>query len=335
MKAGTANGRPVSAGAASAGRPRAGSVAHTPSRSLGVGVSLLAVLTLVAVIGPSVAPYRPDQSWSAYFVDTPEGRDFRTAPEPPSAAHPFGTNRWGYDLLTLMLYGARFTIAATALIAGVQVVTATALGLVQGLGGGLPGRRPTAPRQPGTGRRGGTGLPLLPGLPVLIILVFVLQPITVNSPLPPAAVFLMQVILLMLPGVPALSATVTGRVRDLGGHPMIESGIVAGAGTGRLIRRYVLPTLAPDLSRYFVYECQQTLTLVGQLGMFNIFLGGTIFTPSPPLLHSVTHEWAGLVGQNRANLQFQQWTVLFPLAGYLAVMLAVHLVAIGMERRSA
>ena len=83
----------------------------------------------------------------------------------------------------------------------------------------------------------------------------------------------------------------------------------------------------------FTAELTVALNLIGQLGIFNIFLGGTIFTPSPPLLHSFSREWAGLVGQARWAFLGQQWILLFPLFGYLTVLLAFQLTARGIELR--
>ena len=63
----------------------------------------------------------------------------------------------------------------------------------------------------------------------------------------------------------------------------------------------------------FVNELMVVLNLLGVLGIFNVFLGGTEFTPSPPLFHSLSHEWAGLIGQARGRWFQAQWTLLVPL----------------------
>lgn len=38
----------------------------------GMGLSILGIVFILALAGPLLTPYTPDQTWSAYFVDTPE-----------------------------------------------------------------------------------------------------------------------------------------------------------------------------------------------------------------------------------------------------------------------
>jgi peptide/nickel transport system permease protein len=83
----------------------------------------------------------------------------------------------------------------------------------------------------------------------------------------------------------------------------------------------------------FSRETVEVLTLVGQLGIFNIFIGGTYFTPSPALFHSISNEWAGLVGQYRMKLQPGSWWILlFPLTGFVLLLLSFYLISRGLEK---
>ncbi len=97
------------------------------NRSGTLGLSLVTLVVVVAVIGPWVAPYAPnDQSAMLDFA----------AHGAPSWAHPFGTDRNGYDVLTRVIYGA-----PTALAVGLgAMAVASLIGiLVGGIAGYLGG----------------------------------------------------------------------------------------------------------------------------------------------------------------------------------------------------
>ncbi|MFO7850810.1 MAG: hypothetical protein R6V67_12720 [Spirochaetia bacterium] len=107
-----------------------------------------------------------------------------------------------------------------------------------------------------------------------------------------------------------------------------------GAGPIRRFFVHILPHLWERLLLLFSRETVAVLTLIGQLGVFNIFIGGTIFTPAPPLYHSVSHEWAGLLGQYRNYIPGGTWWVgLFPLIGFMLLLLAFYLTSRGLQKR--
>ncbi|HYK31800.1 MAG TPA: hypothetical protein VEV63_07560, partial [Streptosporangiaceae bacterium] len=81
---------------------------------LGLGMAL--VFTLLAIIGPWLAPFDPNKS-----LTTTNG-----VPQPPSGAHLLGTTQVQQDVLSQLLVGGRSTILV-ALIAGV-VATVLAVG---------------------------------------------------------------------------------------------------------------------------------------------------------------------------------------------------------------
>ncbi len=131
-----------------------------------------------------------------------------------------------------------------------------------------------------------------------------------------------------------VAATVREKTVSLRRKDFFEAGVAAGAGKSRLIRYYLLPFLKETLLVLFSQETTAVLTLIGQLGVFHIFIGGTRMHINPMEYHSITHEWAGLVGQYRSRIQGDSWWVIWvPLAGYLFVLLAFFLITRGLEQR--
>ena len=79
------------------------------NRKGAIGAAMLALMVLIAVAAPLIAPYPPQA-----MIAIPA--------QPPSAAHLFGTTHAGQDLFSQVVYGARFTLfvgfaTGTAIIA--------------------------------------------------------------------------------------------------------------------------------------------------------------------------------------------------------------------------
>src|SRR5262249_23564740 len=87
------------------------------SRTAAFGVALTALLALVAVFAPLVAPYRPDE---IHPIDSLMA---------PSARYPLGTDDLGRDILSRIVFGARVSLMVGAIAIGI----AAALGLPLGL----------------------------------------------------------------------------------------------------------------------------------------------------------------------------------------------------------
>lgn len=91
------------------------------------GSSLVFIL-LLGLVGPEIAPYHYEAT------QYQNGELLRNAP--PSLEHPLGTNNYGYDILSRVLYGARPTVE-TGLIGGTLIIGIGAtIGLVSGYMGG-------------------------------------------------------------------------------------------------------------------------------------------------------------------------------------------------------
>ena len=89
------------------------------------GLVVLALFIAAAVLAPLIAPYDPNaQTWTAV----------RRA---PSAAHWFGTDDVGRDLLTRVIYGARASLMAGLVSVGIALAIGVPLGMIAGYLGGF------------------------------------------------------------------------------------------------------------------------------------------------------------------------------------------------------
>ena len=95
------------------------------SRLNGLGAVIVALVLLLAVFGPFIAPQNPDQI------------NLLAVLQPPSVHHWFGTDNLGRDIFSRVIAGARISVEVAVIILSLSVVLGTALGIMAGLAGGL------------------------------------------------------------------------------------------------------------------------------------------------------------------------------------------------------
>jgi len=90
-----------------------------------IGAGLLAMFVVMAILAPALATHDPDLN------------DYRARVKPPSAQHWFGTDNFGRDMYSRVVYGARISIYVGVL----STLLGTALGAFAGLLSGFFGGR--------------------------------------------------------------------------------------------------------------------------------------------------------------------------------------------------
>jgi peptide/nickel transport system permease protein len=85
-----------------------------------VGLAIIVLMVLSAVAAPLLTPFSPVRM-------SP-----RDAFQPPGSAHPFGTDEYGRDLLSRVLYGSRVSLEVGLISVGISLLVGTLLGLVSG-----------------------------------------------------------------------------------------------------------------------------------------------------------------------------------------------------------
>lgn len=281
-----------------------------------IGSILLVLVFLISILGPGLAPYAINHSIKVKVVPTSTGIDVLGAPFPPDKDNIFGTNEWGYDILTLLLYGARYTVFSVLIISVFRVLLGGALGLLLGIN---------------SARLKFAKVSALGGLPLFLILFFCMFGISINSTLPPLKLAVIQASLMIALGIPGIAAVISEKTSKIKEQQFVLAAQTYGAGKLRLAFRHILPVLKENLVILLVQEAIATLNILGQLGIFNLFLGGTLFTPNPMLFHSLTHEWAGLVGQARVYVSSRRWVLFYPLAAFMLILIALFIFSRGLE----
>lgn len=194
-----------------------------------VALVLIIILFLFAFVGPLISPYTYDQ-----FNQGQEDQS-------PNWAHPFGTDRFGRDLLVRNMYGARISLSIGVIAALLTFVIGSLYGSISGFVGG---------RTDNIMMRVIDVIYSLPDLLVVILLSATLkgplEDILENSrifsgisELGPAFFSMLIVFALMYWGT--MARIVRGEVLRIKEQEYVLAARTLGANSGRIIRRHVLP----------------------------------------------------------------------------------------------
>ncbi|MGD8188749.1 ABC transporter permease [Brevibacillus ginsengisoli] len=288
--------------------------------TLWLGGLLVVFLFVLAIIGPYVAPYDVNFKEKVQNVMVNGKATIINPPLPPSGTHLLGTDKWGYDILTLILHGAKYTLFVTVVIAAMRIVLGTCIGLYIGM----------------AERRQNWWLALENAwshIPLILPVYFILLGVNINSPLSQAQLVILFCGIVAILGMPSVVSTIRQKTEQIKEMPFILAATSLGADKNRLIFLHVLPQLKEQVIIVFVTEIISVMTLMGQLGLFNLFIGGTTMTTDPVIYISDTHEWAGMVGQARSFIYGSTWIFLAPLGAFVVAITSFTILAKGLRDR--
>lgn len=89
------------------------------------GLIIIVLIITSAVLAPFLTPFNPLK------------QNYDDLLSPPSLRHPLGTDQYGRDMLTRILYGARYALLIGVSVVGIQLIVGVTLGLIAGYYGGV------------------------------------------------------------------------------------------------------------------------------------------------------------------------------------------------------
>ncbi len=257
-----------------------------------VGLMIILFFLFLSVLAPLlVGPY-------------PTPLDKVTPLLPPSSAHPLGTDRQGYDLLTLDVYGGRISLLIGFTASLVAMVLGTTVGLVAGFYGGATDQ---------TLARITDFFLVIPWLPFVIILVRVFEP-------------KLSTIILAIAIVswPTTARVIRSQVLSIKERLFIERARAVGAGKLYIIRKHVLPNVMPLVWAEAVLTISSAVFTEAFLSFFGLSSkeAGTIFS------------WGTLVNDSYnalATIQGMWWYFAPPGLMITVVVLGFAMLGYGLE----
>jgi peptide/nickel transport system permease protein len=233
------------------------------------GVGLVVTFTLLA---PLISRFDPLEI------------DVGPALEAPSAAHLLGTDGFGRDVLTRMLYGGRISLSIGFVAVTIAATIGTSVGAIAGYAGGTVDRALM------------WVVDLLLALPYLVLLITIVGLFRVQGA---ANIFLMVVILGLI-GWMGVARIVRAQVLSLKQQEFVQAARALGYGHTRILFRHILPnTLAP-----VIVFCSLAVgsTMLAEASLS--FLGLGVPPPTP--------TWGVMVNDGRDPLILAPWIATFP-----------------------
>jgi ABC-type dipeptide/oligopeptide/nickel transport system permease subunit len=221
---------------------------------LTVGAILCALGLAAAVFGPLVAPRDPlEFNYVAFSGDTPISPPF---PPFTAAEFPLGSDAFGRDILSQLLWAVRPTLALAGLVAAVRLSLGALAGLVAGW------------RTDGPGRLANGAISAALSLPTLLVS---LAAIAALGGRLGAGAFIIG---LCLTGWAETARLFREETRIVRTQIYVEAARASGLSEWQIALRHGLRQLTPLAWQTFTFEISGTLLAIAALGFLGYYVGG-------------------------------------------------------------
>ena len=240
------------------------------------GLLIVIFLVILAAFAPFIAPYDPlKQDYNALF-------------SPPSAAHWLGTDMYGRDVLSRIIYGTKYALLIGVAVVSIEVIIGVSLGLIAGYYGGITETvimRITD---------------MMLAIPAMVLALAI-------------AGFLGGGLRNVIIAVGAVgwrdyARLVRGEVLSVKREPYVEAARASGGSNLHIIMRHILPNITVSLIVYISLSIPSAILWAAALS----FLGLGAQPPTP--------EWGSMLADGRSFLRRAWWIGTFP---GLAIMFTV------------
>ena len=304
------------------GRPRLRLYHFTRNGPFMIGFIISLILIFLVLFGPLVVEHDPNitaQTIIPYY--DAELKEMISPPFLPSADHWLGTDRWGNDMWSLIVHGARVTLVIGLYITLVRVVLGMILGSLAGWQEGQWLDRFVM-----------GSINIISSVPILISSMVLILALNIDKGM---GVFL---IALSVVGWTEVAQYVRGELLVIKHLGYIESAEAVGLSQRQVLVRHALPNVLPQLLVITFLEMGAVLILLAELGFLGIFIGGgsrfsmgDFGAPNPITLIDVP-EWGALVAQGAPFLRSYPHLVLAPAMAFFIAIAGVNTFSEGLRR---
>ena len=263
--------------------PRPGTLwtAFARNRLFWVGLVLLAAIVIVAIFAPLIAPHDPLE------------QNIVVRLEPPSAEFLLGTDGYGRDVLSRLIYGARISLVVGFLAILIAMVIGSTIGIVAGYVGGrfdqiVMGLLDVMLSFP----------TLLLGLMIAAMLGASLENLIIAIAITEIAPFARV----------ARAPTISLKQRDF-----VEAGRALGFGPVRIMGVHILPNMISDVVVMSSLWMASAIRTEASLS----FIGLGVPPPTP--------TWGSMIREGFENILDAWWLAVFPSLAILVTVLALNL----------
>lgn len=287
--------------------------------SLIAGGLLVGLLLLVAAFADEITAVSP------HYWDAKSSIREGLPPFPPGPGHPLGTDQFGRDIWSRVVYGTRWSLLFAALVTGARVLIALVAAFASVYG----------PRRAGW----------------LVDKLYVM-----TSAIPPLVTYLLllstpamrtiglwpnvaiTVCVLTLVEWPRVAVVLKGRIDQLMAEPFLQGAVAVGGGRWHIFRTHLMPHLWPTFLHLVAAEMARALLLMAQMGIFGILFGGGITVVVDNgrggdrwIQTTGLPEWGSLLSDGRPYILSCPWIPLPPAVAFLIAVTGFTMLSQGLE----
>jgi peptide/nickel transport system permease protein len=253
------------------------------------GLTVMLLLYVITLVTPLIAPFDPAE----------QGNIVLSRYLAPSLQHLMGTDKFGRDVFSRVLYGARISLSIGFIAVAISITLGTLIGALAGYFGGIVD---------GILMRFTDMMLSFPRLVLLIVVIALFEP----------SIYIV-VIVLGLTGWMGTARLVRGEVLSLREREFVQAARALGMGDWRIIFRHVIPnTMAPVIVSATL-GIGQTILTEASLS----FLGLGVQPPTP--------SWGNMVSDGRDALINAWWIATFPGIAIVLTVVAFNLLGDGLR----
>jgi len=252
-----------------------------------IGLSIVVLLVFAAIFAPLIAPYDPLE------------QDILDRLKPPSPDHWLGTDYFGRDTLSRLLYGAR-----VSLVIGISAtLIAMAIGATIGMMAGWRGGRFDAIAM--------QAMDMLLAFPSLVLGLMIVAMLGPSAPNIVAAI--------ALTSIPTFARIARAPTIVMKNREFVEAGRALGFSDRRLLVRHVLPNIFPDILVMGTLWLANAIRTEASLA----FIGLGLKPPTP--------TWGGMIREGFDNILDSAWLAMAPSVAILVTVFALNLLGDGLR----
>lgn len=252
-----------------------------------IGLAVLLVLIFMAIFAEQIAPYG--------YAD----QDYMMIRKPPSAEHFLGTDEFGRDVFSRLIYGSRISLQVGLIAVSISLIAGGAIGAIAGYFGGRIDNI------------------LMRIMDVQLAIPTILLAIVISSALGPGLFNLMVAV--GITSIPRFARLMRASVLSIKGMEYIEAARAMGASHFRIIMMYILPNCMAPLIVQSTLSVANAILFAATLS----FLGLGIQPPYP--------EWGGMLSTARPYLRNSAYLSIFPGLAIMITIVALNCIGDGLR----
>lgn len=242
---------------------------------------VMLIFIVVAILAPWIAPYDP------------LAQSFLSINKPPSAAHWLGTDQFGRDVLSRMIYGSRNSLLFGLISPALAAIFGTGLGVTAGYFGGVVDRIISRL------------IDLLLAFPELLLAIMIAAVL--------GGAFWNIIAVITVAFIPGFARVARASTLAVKQEPYVEAAVAVGLKTPTIIVRHIIPNIAAPIVVLMTLWVASAIRLEASLS----FLGIGTRAPNP--------SWGNIIRDGLNNLFGSPWPIIAAGFAITCVVLSFNL----------